>query len=103
MKPRKPIRKVSPKRAAEAKIYRKRKAVFLEEHEECFVCGFYVYPEDRDLHHKRGRAGKLYLDERFWEMACGGMRGCHAKIHRDRKWAIANGLLGGAGEWGICP
>ena len=93
----------STKRQAEAKVYRARKKVFLENTPTCFACGELVHPADRELHHKRGRAGNLYLDERFWEMACGGVNGCHAKIHRDRKWAIQNGFLGGPGEWGVCP
>lgn len=103
MKPRKPLRKVSKLRAEQAKVYRARKKVFLETHEYCFVCGCWTHRALRELHHVRGRAGKLYLDERFWEMACGLDGGCHAKIHSERKWAIANGFLGGPGEWGVCP
>ena len=103
MKPRRPLKKVSDKRAGEMRVYRDRKAKFLLFHCHCFVCGEWIHLADRELHHVRGRAGKLYLDERFWEMACGGMKGCHSKIHREPKWAIANGYLGGPGEWGVCP
>lgn len=108
MKTTKPTRKrsiphQSKKRSVEAVIYRQRKKVFLEAHPVCFVCGEWFPMERRDLHHVRGRAGKLYLDERFWEMACNGPKGCHDMIHRNRKWAIANEYLGGGGEWGYCP
>ncbi len=103
MKPRKPLPRQSKKRAAESRVYAKRKKLFLAKNEFCDVCNHWTYPGDRNLHHKRGRAGKLYLDERYWMMVCGGMTGCHHKIHEDRKWAIANGLLGGPGEWGVCP
>ncbi len=103
MKPRKPLRKVSKKRAADAKVYAKRKKVFLTFNFYCFVCANFTYPTDRELHHLRGRAGKLYLDERFWRMACGGPLGCHAKIHANPKWAIDHGYLAGKGEWNTSP
>ncbi len=102
-KPPKPLRRQSKKRSVEAKVYAKRKKVFLAKNEFCDVCKQWTYPGDRDLHHVRGRAGKLFLDERFWIMVCGGMGGCHTRIHMDRKRAIADGFLGGAGEWGVCP
>ena len=96
MKPRKPLRKVSSRRAQEAKVYRERKKVFLSANAVCFVCGEWIHPADRELHHVRGRAGKLYLDERFWEMACGGMKGCHASIHRNRNSETRAAPLDGA-------
>src|SRR5690348_17674287 len=97
---RRPIPRQSKRRSVEAKIYAQRKKVFLDTNDHCFCCGLFVYRPIRDLHHVRGRMGKLYLDERFWEMSC---RHCHDAIHSNRKWAIANGFLGGAGEWGVCP
>ena len=99
-KPPRPLCKVSKTRAEQMKVYRARKKVFLETHEYCFVCGCWIALDIRELHHVRGRAGKLYLDERFWECACSD---CHAQIHTERRWAIANGFLGGMGEWGVCP
>lgn len=99
-KPRKPLRKVSPRRSAEAKVYRERKKVFLGEHTHCFSCKRFVYGPLRDLHHTRGRAGSLYLDERFWVMLC---RHCHDVVHTHQKWAVEEGLLAGAGEWNVSP
>lgn len=91
---------MSKKRSAESRIYAKQKKVFLEEHCYCFVCKRFIYLPLRDLHHVRGRAGKLYLDERFWKTVC---RHCHKAIHENRKWAIEEGFLAGGGEWGVCP
>ena len=94
---------MSAKRINESKEYAWKKKEFLEAHPNCFACGEWCHYADRDLHHRRGRSGKLYLDERFWAMACGGMRGCHTKIHQNPGWAIERGYLGGPGEWGVCP
>src|SRR6516164_948396 len=98
MNPRKPLRRVSQKRQAQLKVYAKRKKVFLEEHPFCFVC--WKHKEEMDLHHLRGRAGKLFLDERFWRAVC---RACHDTIHKSIGWAMMNGYLATAGQWGVCP
>lgn len=100
MKPRRPIPRMSAKRKKERVIYEKRKKVFLRDHCVCFVCDALVPPRLRELHHLRGRAGSLFLDERFWRMAD---RYCHDMIHSNRKWAIENGFLAGAGEWNVVP
>lgn len=99
-KPPKRIPSMSKKRAAESKVYAKRKEAFLTSHDTCFCCGLEIEFRERELHHVRGRAGKLYLDERFWEMACDR---CHRHIHDNPKWAMANALIGGMGEWNVCP
>jgi hypothetical protein len=102
------IRKREPKRTSrkserrrrEEVIYERRKAFFLGGHTHCFCCGQFVPRECRTLHHLRGRDGPLYLDERFWRMA----RDTHHDwIHNHRGEAIRRGLLGGLGEWGVCP
>ncbi len=100
IRPRKPIPKMSKVRAREARVYAKRKKVFLTGNNHCFSCGGWYPFEERELHHLRGRSGKLYLYERFWRMAC---HNCHAAIHANPRWAIEQGLLAGKGEWNTSP
>ena len=90
----------SKKRAKDYVVYRRRKRVFLDTHDKCFACGEWIRPQNRDLHHTRGRAGSLYLDERFWEMVC---RDCHTRIHENPKWAVRMGFMAGPGEWNKVP
>lgn len=49
-----------------------------------------------DLHHSRGRVGKLLLDERYWKPLC---REHHVKAHEDIEWARGMGLLPPLGGW----
>jgi hypothetical protein len=57
------------------------------------TCTHYAEPKP---HHKYGRLGSLYWWIPGFMAVC---QHCHDKIHRERKWAIANGHLGGMGEW----
>ncbi len=63
------MRRVSVKRAAEARIYMKRRAVFLDDNPQC------QWPNEcqnaaSEIHHKRGRVGALYLDVSTWLAIC---------------------------------
>ena len=49
-----------------------------------------------DVHHTRGRAGTLLLDERFWLPVC---RGAHRFIQENPAEARRLGLLCGVGQW----
>lgn len=49
-----------------------------------------------DIHHKRGRLGKLLLDERHWLPCC---KQAHDWIHRNPALARALNLLAQPGEW----
>lgn len=53
-----------------------------------------------DLHHKRGRAGALLSDRRFFMSAC---RPCHDWIHANGELARALGLMAPAAEWNTVP
>ena len=96
MKTRKPLKRVSAKRARERVIYEKRKKAFLSENAMCYSC----MDPATDLHHERGRCGKLFLDERFWMALC---RKCHTWVHEHPRLAVERGLMAGRGEWGVCP
>jgi len=78
------MKAVSTKRAAEQRIYMKRRALFLAEHESC-VCG----APATEVHHKRGRVGALYLDVTHWLAMC---HGCHVYVTEHPREAIARGL-----------
>lgn len=85
------VRAISDRRAAEARIYRKRRLQFLAG-KRCARCGGIV----SDVHHSRGRAGSLYLDDRFWIALC---RACHDRVNREPNWARSVGLLCERGLW----
>lgn len=61
----KPINKKSDKRTKEEKIYAARRIVFLAKKENQ-KCPVYPNQKTTEVHHKKGRVGSLYLDERFW-------------------------------------
>ena|SRR5690348_8807137 len=82
----KPISIRSVKRAAEEKLYLKKKKEYLTAHIRCEVkCCNRV---SEDVHHRRGRVGKLLYDERFFLAVC---RLHHTEIEINPDWAIKNG------------
>jgi hypothetical protein len=115
MKPRKPIRKVSSKRAKQNAEYSKRRKAFLEAHPYCqwflnhhgisekeagplgvveIMTGFngriIKIPLSTEIHHKRGRFGSRLNAEEFW-MAVS--REGHNWIHNNPKEAYERGYL----------
>lgn len=50
-----------------------------------------------DVHHTRGRAGRLLLDTQYWVAVC---RQCHEWIGSNPNEARKAGLLCSKGEWG---
>ena len=82
---------------AELKEYRKLRFKFLKENPKCAV-----YPNllACDVHHMRGRAGKLFLCTDFW---LGVSREGHNKIGENPEWARKNGFLCPKGHWGRQP
>ena len=78
----------SPKRAKLDKEYSIKRKAFLEQYPLCkiHIAGICTNLST-DVHHKAGRAGDLYLDERYWIATC---RACHSWI--DTHSAIAEEL-----------
>ena len=63
------MRPASPKRAAQNRVYARRRRVFLEEHPRCsFPAG--CTQAATEVHHRRGRVGALLLDESSWSAIC---------------------------------
>lgn len=86
----KPINKVSRKRKEENSVYLKLREVFLKEHNIC-EAGLECKPKtiSSDVHHKKGRAGHLFLDVTHWLAVC---RKCHDWINTNSAKAIELGL-----------
>lgn len=87
---------ISDKRRKDREAYRKAAIEFLAEHTFCEF--FWRLKQIRipstEVHHIRGRSGRLYLAKEFW--AAVSKKG-HERIHREPKLAQELGLLG---PWG---
>lgn len=75
----------SVKRKSEEKLYLKKKKEYLTAHIRCEVKGCNRVSED--IHHRKGRIGKLLYDERFFLAVC---RDHHTVIECNPEWAIQN-------------
>ena len=82
-KPR-PIKKMSKKREVENKIYLEKRKVFLRNNPICPITG----EETTTIHHKIGRLGWRFLDEKYWVAL--SMDG-HRKVEEQPLWAKQNG------------
>jgi hypothetical protein len=76
----------SLKRKVEEKLYLKKKKEYLTAHIRCEVKGCNRVSED--VHHKRGRIGKLLYNEKYFMAVC---REHHTEIEMNPDWAIKNG------------
>ena len=82
-----PLRPMSKKRQKESRIYSKKRADFLDG-KMCEICGT---RRAVDVHHRLGRLGGAYLDEKTWMALC---RTDHDFIHRNPSLAREMGYLG---------
>jgi hypothetical protein len=82
------IKPVSSRRRASMMIYLEAREQFLRDNPICQMpdCGC----ASQDVHHKHGRLHENYLNRDTWAALC---RACHDHIHRNPKWARANGWL----------
>lgn len=103
-KPRKPLKKQSKARAREMRLYYEEKTEFLLRPENlvCAICRVLgVSPmAATEVHHSRGRIGRLLRDQRFWVGSC---RSCREIPHSRPAWAREMGLLCKASEWNVYP
>ncbi len=81
------IRRVSKRRAPLLREYSVTAAEFKLAHPICQICE--ISATD-DVHHRRGRVGKLLTDRRYFMAVC---RGCHDEIHRNPSGAREAGFL----------
>lgn len=95
VKPRKYIRAISERRKKANAEYTKKAKAFLKRHPVCQAPG--CKKASRDLHHSRGRAGRLLLAEEYWFALC---RGHHDLCRDDIGAAREMGIMSQPGEWG---
>ena len=88
------IRSRTPKRAAQERLYLKRRKEWIIG-KPCAAMPCNEMAEE--VHHARGRIGSLLLDERFWIPLC---QKHHEQVHRQPEWARTQGLLCEKGKWG---
>lgn len=88
------MKRVSDRQRKRLAEYSKLKREYLKQHPFCEV-----YPDRRseDIHHLRGRTGRLLCDTRYW---CAVSRAGHVWIHNNIQWARDNGWLCEKGKWG---
>jgi hypothetical protein len=89
MKTRKPLKRVSAKRAPQNRKYTNLKKVFLDMNVMCFRCHYWVDRDDRTLHHFFGRTGELLCWVPGFRMAC---LPCHNIIETHRNEAVELGF-----------
>lgn len=82
----KPIPKMSEKRKVENLKYIGQRIVFLGKKEN-MICPITKKPTT-DVHHKKGRVGSLFLDERYWVALS---REGHKFVEENPEWAKENG------------
>lgn len=75
------MKAVSAKRLGQLREYTPQRKAYLLAHRLCAVC---KERRSAEVHHTRGREGKLLLAEEFWLAVCWT---CHRKIHENPKWA----------------
>lgn len=81
------LNKVSKKRRVQWKTYSEKRIDFLADHPTCQNC---LRKKSVDIHHKEGRIGTAYLDEKTWAALC---RFCHDWIHQHPREAREQGWL----------
>lgn len=91
-KPRNRIPSISKARHARLREYATLRKRFLHDRPRCERCG----KKATDIHHKRGRVGRLLCMTEYWASTC---RGCHQWIGENPNEARELGLLCELGKW----
>lgn len=85
-KTRKPLKKVSDKKALQDIVYKSERIKFLMLPKNK-ICPITKLPATT-IHHKKGRIGDLYLDKKYWVAL--SMEG-HEFVEKNPEWAKKNG------------
>ena len=96
--PRKRLSPVSARRRPLLAEYAKARAEYLRRNPRCQCRRPGCLVASSDVHHTRGRAGPLLLDQRFWRPVC---RWCHDWIGGHPVEARAAGMLCAEGLWNV--
>ncbi len=105
-KPKRPLPRVTKKRAKQNREYRAKVKAFLAIHPVCqvwmkensvtettqtvFALILAGAPEATQVHHMNKRRGAMLLDERYWLAVSDES---HERIEQNKSWARANGFL----------
>lgn len=97
-----PLKKQSRARQREMTQYYDDRREFLRAHPACGICLCLDQTprQATEVHHSRGRIGRLLLDQRFWVPSC---RPCREIPHNRPNWAREMGLLASATDWNTVP
>lgn len=79
------MRAVSVKRLSQLREYTHERKAVLDKRPICEVCKL---KRAFEIHHMKGREGKLLLNKEFWLPVCWS---CHNRIHSEPKWAREQG------------
>lgn len=82
----KPIKKLSQKRSNQNSEYLKLRMEFLSDNPKCQIID--CKKESNQVHHRKGRIGKLLTDLRYFFAVCAE---CHEKIELYPLWAKKHG------------
>jgi len=85
----KSIPKKSEKRVDQDRVYKKQRIKFLKKNPFCKAKLKGCSRVAEEIHHKKGRVGDNYLDEKTWVGVC---RNCHNKIESEPAKAKEKGL-----------
>lgn len=101
----KPLKKIGRSKRNKLKSYfaLTKEFLALPENEFCGVCRAlgYSHPNPAtEVHHQRGRNGRLLTDTRFWIPSC---YYCRLWPHENPALARQLGLLSSASEWNVFP
>lgn len=88
VKEKKPINKVSAKRAVENKEYARLRRDYLEAYPVCEVVE--CHRKSNQIHHMAGRSNDLLNNVDHWLAVCDV---CHQRIHAEPIWAENNGYI----------
>ncbi len=100
---RKLIRPVSTSRASRLRVYRYLRQKFLFANPWCRACKvrrLKIQSQATEIHHSRGRAGRLLVLREFFIPVCAN---CHEWIHAHVNEAREKGLICQKGSWNSVP
>ncbi len=82
------IKKLSDKRSKENTVYLLKRLIFLKENPVCQIKTTGCTGEATQVHHTKGRTGKVLTDERYFKSTCDN---CHRYENEHPEWSKENG------------
>lgn len=97
-----PLKKISKSRRQAKRKYFDKHSDFLSQNPVCMICLVRCRKPNpsTEIHHARGRIGRLLNDERFFVASC---RECREWPHEHPREAREMGVLAEATDWNVFP